>query len=67
MSTRRYESSSPCNGAPQGGPAVRREGITQLKGAATRRRKTTTKGETEGRGNKAAVDGDARERARWEK
>ena len=46
--------------------AVRREGTTQLKGVATRRRKTTTKGETEGRGNKAADDGAARERVRRE-
>jgi hypothetical protein len=37
-----------------------------LKGAATRRRKTTTRGETEGRGNKAAVDGAAREGVRRE-
>ena len=37
-----------------------------MKGAATRRRKTTTKGETEGRGNKAAADGAARERVRRE-
>jgi hypothetical protein len=36
-----------------------------LKGAATRLRKTTTKGGTEARGNKAVKDdGDARERER---
>jgi hypothetical protein len=38
---------------PRGGT---REGITQLKGAATRLRKKAMKGGTEGRGNKAAED-----------
>jgi hypothetical protein len=41
MSAKRHESSSPCNGAPQGGPARRYE-----RGNNT----------AEGRGNKAAED-----------
>jgi hypothetical protein len=70
MSAKRHESSSPCNGAPQGGPARRYERRNNTaegrEGAATGLRKTTTKGETEGHGNRAAEDdGDARERARW--